>query len=154
MRSMARAEPATIVACFADRHAPQVCAHAEHDQPFGFLDAVGVLLWVAEDGQAIKERVMLVTPGDGLQKGVRSTYLTLSASLISSSVRWRMKTGFPRHLIITFLPSGMAARSTSTFAWASTSAEADMFCKKSVGLETESQLVSVVCSLQRFVANE
>jgi hypothetical protein len=60
-------------------------------------------------------------------------YLTDSASLISDSVRWRMKTGLPRHLMMTFLPSGMAERSTSTFAWASTSAEADMLTRKSVG---------------------
>jgi hypothetical protein len=73
-----------------------------------------------------------------------------SASLISLSVRWRMKTGLPRHLIMTcsqsapssafhrsgpkrtFLPSGMAARSISTLAWAKTSAEADMLTRKSV----------------------
>ena len=60
-------------------------------------------------------------------------YLTDSACLISSSVRCRMKTGFPRHLMMTFLPSGMAARSISTLAWANTSADADMLTRKSVG---------------------
>lgn len=85
-----------------------------------------------------------------------------SASLISSLVRWRMKTGLPRHLMmtcnhssafcnwascgiklyrsraaqceggLTFLPSGIAAKSISTFAWARTSAEADMLTRKSV----------------------
>ena len=49
MRAVAGAEPAAEVACLADRYASQVCAHAEHDQPFGFLDAVGVFLGVAED---------------------------------------------------------------------------------------------------------
>jgi hypothetical protein len=34
---------------------------------------------------------------------------------------------------LTFLPSGMVARSTSTLAWARTSAEADMLTRKSVG---------------------
>ena len=31
--------------------------------------------------------------------------LTLSASLISSAVRWRTKTGLPRHLMMTYFPS-------------------------------------------------
>lgn len=30
------------------------------------------------------------------------SHFVSSASLISSSVRWRMKTGLPRHLIITY----------------------------------------------------
>ena len=87
--------------------------------------------------------------------GSRSdSHFVSSASLISSEVRWRMKTGLPRHLMITcsqrisyrshrsaavcgdgerhtFLPSGMAAKSISTFACASTSAEADMLTRKS-----------------------
>ena len=80
----------------------------------------------------------------------RDSHLVSSASLISDSVRCRMKTGLPRHLImtcsrqlqcpsiphrtaeLTFLPSGMAARSISTLAWAKTSAEADMLTRKSV----------------------
>lgn len=78
----------------------------------------------------------------------RASTLTLSASLISSAVRWRMKTGLPRHLTMTcanqymgvagrrrmrtFLPSGMEAKSTSTLAMAKTSADADMFTKKSM----------------------
>jgi hypothetical protein len=88
--------------------------------------------------------------------GSRSLFMsTDSASLISSAVRWRMNTGLPRHLIITwseqsrvsgvwfchgvgkgdirtFLPSGIVDRSISTLAWASTSAEADMLTKKSI----------------------
>jgi hypothetical protein len=59
------------------------------------------------------------------------TYSTLSASLISSSVLWRMKTGLPRHLMITFLPSGIVERSISTLAWARTSADAAMLTRKS-----------------------
>lgn len=60
------------------------------------------------------------------------TYLTDSASLISDSVLCLMKTGLPRHLMITFRPSGIDDRSTSTLAMASTSAEADMLTRKSV----------------------
>ena len=62
---------------------------------------------------------------------------TLLASAISDSVRWRMKTGLPRHLMMTFLPSGMAVRSTSTLAMARTSAEADMFLRNSGEREGE-----------------
>jgi hypothetical protein len=81
--------------------------------------------------------------------------LTFSACLISSAVLWRMKTGLPRHLMMTcfrnqysphpislqsigcafvrtFLPSGMVDRSTSTLAIARTSADADMLTRKSV----------------------
>lgn len=90
----------------------------------------------------------------------RDSILTALASSISSGVRWRMKTGLPRHLIMTwkdvshvsrsfyffysgegrqregegsrtFLPSGMAERSTSTLAIARTSAEADILTRKS-----------------------
>ena len=33
----------------------------------------------------------------------RASHFVPSASLISSSVRWRMKTGLPRHLMITWM---------------------------------------------------
>lgn len=42
-----------------------------------------------------------------------------------------MEEGVFEEVSVTFLPSGMAARSTSTLAWASTSAEADMLTRKS-----------------------
>lgn len=57
---------------------------------------------------------------------------TLFASSISDSVRCLMKTGFPRHLMMTFLPSGIALISTSTLAIARTSADADMLTSQSV----------------------
>ena len=47
--------------------------------------------------------------------GSRSdSHFVSSASLISSSVRWRMKTGLPRHLMITWLVS----RNVSTHRFA------------------------------------
>lgn len=52
MRAVARAEPATEIAGLADRNASQVGAYADHDEPFGLLDAVFVFLRVAEDGDA------------------------------------------------------------------------------------------------------
>jgi hypothetical protein len=43
--------------------------------------------------------------------GSRSTLTsTLRASSISSGVRWRMKTGFPRHLTMRFLPVVLVVR--------------------------------------------
>ena len=91
-----------------------------------------------------------------------------SASLISDSVRWRMKTGLPRHLMMTcmckislvlqsetiglatgqgngrgghtFFPSGIASSSISTLACARTSAEAAMLTRKSVGENSVSGL--------------
>ncbi|KAJ6326397.1 hypothetical protein OIU76_003732 [Salix suchowensis] len=51
---------------------------------------------------------------------------TLLASLISSSVRLLIKTGFPRHLTVTVEPGSMLERSTSREAMARTSLLADM----------------------------
>jgi hypothetical protein len=48
MRAVARAEPAAEVAGLADGDTAQVCAHAQHDEPFGLLDAVFVLLGISE----------------------------------------------------------------------------------------------------------
>jgi hypothetical protein len=48
MGTVAGTEPAAEVTCFADGDTTQVCAHAQHDEPFGFLDAVSVGLGVAE----------------------------------------------------------------------------------------------------------
>jgi hypothetical protein len=48
VRTVAGAEPASEVAGFADGHATQMCADAQHDEPFGLLDAVGVLLGITE----------------------------------------------------------------------------------------------------------
>ena len=58
MRSMARAKPTAEITCLADGDTAQVRAHAQHDEPFGLLDAVGVLLWVAEDGHAMAADVI------------------------------------------------------------------------------------------------
>ena len=53
MRTMARTEPASEVSCLADRDTAKMCAYANHNEPFGFLDAVGVGLGVAEDVDAV-----------------------------------------------------------------------------------------------------
>ena len=48
MRTVARAEPASVVARLADGHTTQVGADAEHDEPLGLLGARLVALGVAE----------------------------------------------------------------------------------------------------------
>lgn len=50
MTSMTRAKPAAEISALANRHAAQVRAHADHDEPFGLLDAGRVGLRVAELG--------------------------------------------------------------------------------------------------------
>ena len=40
--------PSSEIARLADRHASQVGAYAEHDQPLRFLDTIIVGLWVTE----------------------------------------------------------------------------------------------------------
>jgi hypothetical protein len=40
--------PSSEIARFADGHAAQVSAHAEHDEPLGLLDAGVVGLWIAK----------------------------------------------------------------------------------------------------------
>ncbi|KAJ6428468.1 hypothetical protein OIU84_023820 [Salix udensis] len=59
----------------------------------------------------------------GSRRDARSTLL---ASLISSSVRLLMKTGFPRHFTVTVEPGSMLERSTSREAMARTSLLADI----------------------------
>lgn len=104
--------------------------------------------------------------------------MTLLASSISSAVRWRMKTGLPRHLmmtcktfssdypcsvadmvlfccsvVLTFLPSGMALRSTSTLAMAKTSAEADMLTRNSAKKKEPNQhFPFLLCFWNKFQA--
>lgn len=48
VRTVAGTEPSTEVARFSNRHATQMCANTQHDEPFGLLDAIAVGLWVTE----------------------------------------------------------------------------------------------------------
>lgn len=48
MRTVAGTEPATVIASLTDGDATQVGANAQHDEPLGVLDAVGILLGVAQ----------------------------------------------------------------------------------------------------------
>lgn len=63
MRSMARAEPATEIARLAYWHASQVGAYAHHDQPFGLLHAVFILLRVSKGGDAGVDMLAVLEEG-------------------------------------------------------------------------------------------
>ena len=144
---MAGAEPAAKVTGLADGHATQVSADACCCQYTKLaMSRCGVVVVVPN----MISHSGFWTRSLSAWGSRRASHLVSSASLISLSVRWRMKTGLPRHLIMTcavlaaaphhpasigrrtFLPSGIAARSISTLAWAKTSAEADMLTRKSV----------------------
>lgn len=110
----------------------------QHDEPLRLLDTVGVLLRVAErrdvDGVGLADLVLgavankdgLAAPLDAEKNG--STSLLSKKRLIS-------KTREARTLMMTFLPSGMLVKSTSTLANAKTSEDADMLVKKSVTVD-------------------
>lgn len=126
MRTMAGAEPATEVAGLADGHASKMGAHACTSLASCYLINEGYV-------PSMINHSGFFTRWESGSGSRNASHLVSSASLISSSVRCRMKTGLPRHLIMTcsrqfpclwpsvaskhtFLPSGMAARSTSTLA--------------------------------------
>ena len=48
MRTVAWAEPSTIVSSLADRHTTQVSADTQHDEPLWLLDTVSIRLWVTK----------------------------------------------------------------------------------------------------------
>ena len=48
MTPMARAEPATVITGLADGDTAEMSADADHDEPLGLLDPVGVGLRVAQ----------------------------------------------------------------------------------------------------------
>jgi hypothetical protein len=128
VRAVARAEPASKVTSLANGNASQVRADTQHDEPFGLLDAVLVGLRVAQGFPlgvfgffdfglgAVADEDGLASPFDNDLGGV--------------SQRSRFG-GVSRNCRRTFLPSGIAARSISTLAWARTSADADMLTRKS-----------------------
>jgi hypothetical protein len=129
--AVARAEPASKVTSLANGHASQVRADAQHDEPLGLLDALRVGLGVAQGFPLgvfglLDFRVGAVADEDGLASPFDNDLMCVSGCCgVAASVG-----GAGRR---TFLPSGMAARSISTLAWASTSAEADMLTRKSGG---------------------
>lgn len=76
VRTVARAEPSTVVTSLTDGHTAQVCADSHHDEPLWPLDTVGVLLGITEGldldgvgffnfgGGAVADEDGLTTPFD------------------------------------------------------------------------------------------
>jgi hypothetical protein len=156
--AVAGTEPAAEIAGFAYGYAAEMCADACFDV-FRLEDwDIGGIMWCK--GRVVPSMINhsgFLTRSESGWGSRSDSHFVSSASLISSWVRWRMKTGLPRHLMITwsktafvnccvlvvgigkgkgggftFLPSGMAARSISTLACARTSADAAMLTRKSV----------------------
>lgn len=125
MGPMAGAEPSPIVTSLTNRHTAQVCTDSQHDKPLRLLNTVGISLWVTQRfnldavgltylvGGTVADEHRLATPFDNDLKDVEQINHSLSG------------------VVYTFLPSGIAERSTSTLAIAKTSADADIFCRKS-----------------------
>jgi hypothetical protein len=99
VRAVAGAEPAAEVAgAVAERHAAEVRADAHLDQPFA--------------GVVVQRAVLVGRVGASADVGVarvlgpdRSSGDRARCSAISSSVRWRMKTGLPRNLTVSCVPT-------------------------------------------------
>ena len=109
----------------------RVCT--DHYEPFRLLDAVRVWLWISQRFPfSVFGRFDLVGGAVADEDGLAAPFddnLFHGAEAISTMALQRSQPGkMEEH---TFLPSGMAARSISTFACASTSAEAAMLTRKS-----------------------
>lgn len=116
--TVAGAEPATEVTSLADWHTTQMCADACYVS-VQFVLSAGVLpliaspedCWGSMDGGRIVCRPFCLpsmtshsgffTRSSSCWGSRRDETLTLFASAISASVRCRMKTGLPRHLMMT-----------------------------------------------------
>lgn len=127
MAAVTRTEPASIIASFANRYTSQMRADTQHYKPFWFLDSVFVGLWVTES--------MPVKPFGVLDLVCCSmTDKDRFASPFDDDLETKIRPHFHvpiSSITLTFLPSGMVVRSSSTLAWAKTSADADMLTRKS-----------------------
>lgn len=113
-------------------------SRTQHDKPLGLLDTVVVGLGVTERGNG--DLVGLVDLGLGAvadEDGLASPLDDNLRSGLSVAIP-AGRTAEPSTRLLTFLPSGMAFRSTSTLAMAKTSAEADMLTRNSA-IETTRQ---------------
>lgn len=108
MGAVAGAEPAAEVAGFAYGDAAEVRAYAclRGEKRHGLVFVGWLCFWVKGEGAGVVPIIMshsgfLTRSESGC--GSRSvSHFVSSAALISSAVRWRMKTGLPRHLTITY----------------------------------------------------
>lgn len=132
VRTVAGAEPTAKVAGLADGDTAEVGADTNHDEPLGLLDTVRVRLGITEGlpGHRLGLLDLLggpVTDEDGLAAPLEDDLLEVNMSvMLFRCIYIRVPAGEP-----TFLPSGTVLKSSSTLAMARTSAEADMFIKKS-----------------------
>lgn len=117
MGAVAGAEPAAEVAGFAYGDAAEVRAYAclRGEKRHGLVFVGWLCFWVKEEGEGKGREgggegvVPIIMSHSGFLTrsesgcGSRSvSHFVSSAALISSGVRWRMKTGLPRHLTITY----------------------------------------------------
>jgi hypothetical protein len=106
-----------------------MCTNSQHDEPFWFLYPVGIGLGVSQlsyvDGFRVFDFVCGAMADEHRLASPFDNYLERAKS-------YQWSAGVGKGDIRTFLPSGIADRSISTLAWASTSAEADMLTKKSI----------------------
>ena len=141
MGAVAGAEPAAVVAGLADGHTTQVGADAEHDEPLGALDAVLVGLGVAQGGDVDLVGLLDLVLGsvadeDGLAAPLDDDLYGNIWLVVGFWSFWGGEDVVRGVCVLTFLPSGMVFRSTSTLAMAKTSAEADMLTRNSAANPT------------------
>ena len=100
--AVAGAEPSAVVAGLADGHATQVCADA-WSGPLVILPSSPIACQPAasEDIPNMTSHSGFLTRWSSVSGSLNEATLMLLASSISAEVRWRMKTGLPRHLMMT-----------------------------------------------------
>jgi hypothetical protein len=104
----------------------------EHDEPLGLLDAVRVLLRVTQRRDVDLVGLLDLASGTVTDKDGLSTPLRIGRDVsILPREEETNRHKEERTLMMTFLPSGMVERSTSTLARARTSDEALMLVRKS-----------------------
>lgn len=99
--------------------------YTNQNQPFGILRAYRIRLWITEWCNIniiclySKNFVDITKPAIYN----RAEKVQNPTDWMSSGVRCQINRGFPRHLNVWCLPSGISAKFTSTFAKANTSAD-------------------------------
>jgi hypothetical protein len=99
--AVAGAEPTAVVAGLADGDTTQVGADACCGRVSGWLHARARAPEGRRDVPSMTSHLASLTRSSSAWGSRREATLTLLASSISPWVRWRMKTGLPRHLMMT-----------------------------------------------------
>jgi hypothetical protein len=98
MGTVTRAEPSSVITSLSDRYTTQVGADL-------LASCSKTMAMITHQTPNMTSHSPLWTRSSSLWGSRRVLGSTCRASLISSSVRCRMNTGFPRHLTIKFLPT-------------------------------------------------